>query len=75
MYIERYHTYIYVYYLYPVERDSGVKRLVVEDHQKRKRIVASVHDSNHLGINRTVDLVSSKYYWPGQSKDVINYVS
>ena len=52
-----------------------MKRLVVEDQEKKKRIVASIHDSNHLGINRTLDLVVSKYYWPGQSTDVIKYVS
>ena len=48
---------------------------MVEEHTKRKRIVAAIHDSSHLGINRTLDLVASKYYWPGLSKDVIEYVS
>ena len=48
---------------------------MVEDQEKRKRIVATIHDSSHLGINRTLDLVASKYYWPGLSKDVMKYVS
>lgn len=51
------------------------ERLVVEDVSKRKRIMESIHNSSHLGINRTLDLVSSKYYWPGLAKDVKQYVS
>ena len=35
---------------------------------------ARVHDSGHLGINRSLDMVASKYYWPGLSKDVKLYV-
>ena len=47
----------------------------MEDQEKRKQIVATIHDFSRLGINRTLDLVASKYYWPGQSKDVMKYVS
>ena len=69
-------TNVIVTVLYATERGSSTqRRLVVEDQEQRKRIVATIHDSNHLGINRTLDLVCSKYYWPGQSKDVIEYVS
>ena len=35
----------------------------------------SIHNSSHFGINRTLDLVSSKYYWPGLANDVKQYVS
>ena len=50
-------------------------RMVVEDASKRQRILESVHDASHLGINRTLHLVSSKYYWPVLTKDVKDYVS
>ena len=47
------------------------RKLVVEDVQKRKRILTNVnaHDSGHLGVNRMLDLVS-KYYWPRLSEEV-----
>jgi len=31
----------------------------VEDQEKRKQIVATVYDSSYLGIDRTLDLVTS----------------
>ncbi len=34
-----------------------------------------VHNASHLGINRTLDMVSARYYWPGLTTDVKNYVS
>ena len=41
----------------------------------RRRILKSIHDANHLGVNRTRDMISSKYYWPGMSKEIQSYVS
>ena len=60
-----------------LERKVCTPRLVVECNEQRKRIIASIHDSNHLqvGVNRSLDLVKSKYYWPGLSGDVKQYVS
>ena len=51
------------------------ERLVVEDPDRRKRIVSSIHDTAHMGLNRTTDMVSGKYYWPGLTSDVKAYVS
>ena len=51
------------------------ERLVVEDPDRRKRIVASIHNTSHMGLNRTTDMVSGKYYWPGLTSDVKAYVS
>ena len=48
---------------------------MVEDVNKRTRVMESIHNSSHFGINRTLDLVSSKYYWPGLTNDVKQYVS
>ena len=36
-------------------------RLVIEDVEKRRRIIRSTHDGSHLGLNRTNDMVASKY--------------
>ena len=49
--------------------------MVIEDVTQRKRIIKSIHDASHMGINRTLDMVSRKYYWPGLTKDVQSYVS
>ena len=51
------------------------ERLVVEDHQQRTRIISSIHDTCHLGLNRTNDMVAQKYYWPGMSNHIHSYVS
>ena len=51
------------------------ERLVVEDPDQQKRIVSSIHDTSHMGLNRTTDMVSAKYYWPGLTSDVKAYVS
>ena len=48
---------------------------MVEDVNKRNRVMENIHNSSHFGINRTLDLVSSKYYWPGLTNDVKQYVS
>ncbi len=40
----------------------------------RMRILKEVHDGSHFGINRTRDMISEKYYWPGMSKDIQSYV-
>ena len=34
------------------DSEPSTERLVVEDHEQRKRIIASVHDSCHLGVQR-----------------------
>ena len=54
---------------------ASSKRLVVEDVAQRKRIISSIHDANHLGVNRTNDMVACKYYWPGMFKNIQDYVS
>ena len=51
------------------------ERLVIEDPDQQKRIVSSIHDTSHMGLNRTTDMVSGKYYWPGLTAAVKAYVS
>lgn len=50
-------------------------RLVIEAVEERERIIKSIHDGNHFGVNRTRDMITSKYYWPGMSKEIQSYVS
>ena len=49
-------------------------RLVVESVDHRHRIIDRVHDASHLRINRTLSMVNAKYYWPGLTNDVKQYV-
>ena len=63
------------FYIIAGKGDTAVERLVVEDIAQLKRIISSIHDTSHLGVNRTLDMVAGKYYWPGLSSDVRAYVS
>ena len=56
-------------------KTSATPRLVIEDREQQKRIISSIHNECHLGMNRTNELVAKKYYWPGLYKDVNVYVS
>ena len=52
-----------------IERDdknAKTERLVIEDLGQRQRIVARVHDSGHLEIYKSLDMIASKYYWQQQ---------
>ena len=69
-------TMYYMLSLTTIEREAkATPGLVIEDAHQHKRIVSSMHDSCHLGVNRTLDMVAAKYYWPGLSEDVKKYVS
>ena len=46
----------------------------MEDPEQWKRIISTIHDESHLGINRTNEMVAKKYYWPGLYKDITAYV-
>ena len=48
----------HMYYVGGTKAPSPVApRLVVEDLEQRKRIVANIHNTSHLGLNRTNDMV------------------
>ena len=51
------------------------RRLAVEDKEQRVRILSSIHVSSHMGVNRTLNMITAKYYWPGLTNDVKVYVS
>ena len=79
----RYYTYsyryifvsTYCYMQYYIFKKGDEKRLVVEDKEQRKRIIGAIHDPSHMGVNRTLDMITAKYYWPGQTNEVKEYVS
>ncbi len=58
--------------MYANRKDSA--RLVIESDRQQQRIISTVHDANHLGLNRTYDLIYKKYYWPSMYKEVSTYV-
>lgn len=44
----------------------------------RKYVISSHHDyasAGHLGIQRTAELISRNFYWPGWMKDVRNFIN
>ena len=48
--------------------------MAVDEPNQKERIISSIHDSSHFGTSRTIDMVSSKYYWTGLTNDVKSYV-
>jgi hypothetical protein len=50
-------------------------RLVINDDSRRQRVIESVHNTSHPGINRTLHMVASKYYWPGLTNDCEHLLS
>jgi hypothetical protein len=53
-------------------------RIVVPDNEELRRdLIATFHDSpiaGHPGQQRTLELVSRRYYWPGMRSKVFHYV-
>ena len=49
--------------------------MIIEDPDQWRRIISSIHDTSHMGLNRTTDMIAGKYSWPGLTNDVKAYVS
>ncbi len=53
-------------------------RRVVTGRMEHKRIFIQVHHDapvyRHLGINKTYQLTSRRYWWPNMRQDVMDYV-
>ena len=45
-----------------VTNSGHERRLAVEDKEQRVKILSSIHDSSHMGVNRTMDMITAKYY-------------
>ena len=44
--------------------------MVVEDLSQRQCVIAKIHDTSRLNINRNVDMTASKLCWLGLTGDV-----
>ena len=54
------------------------KRQWIEDEQKQKQILQSLHDDPaggcHFGRDKTRDKIASRYFWHGQYDDIDEYI-
>ena len=69
------------------DKNSNVKELlVIRDKEAQKRIVETVHSgagdsdesqtlAGHLGVNKTLDKISNRFFWKGLSHDVRDFIS
>ena len=63
-----------VYYISSVNDDPCL-RLYVPKHL-RSSVILQYHDQNgHMGIQKTLDSIRQKYYWPNLFKEINGYVS
>lgn len=49
-------------------------QLCIPDCSWRLRVIEELHKEGHVGRDRTLQLVSSSYYWPSLRRDVERYV-
>lgn len=49
-------------------------QLCIPDCSWRLRVIEELHQEGHVGRDRTLQLVSSSYYWPSLRRDVERYV-
>ena len=56
-------------------KENEKPRLVVESADERMRIIVSIHNQAHLGRDKTLSEIASRYYWPQMYNDVCSYVS
>lgn len=60
----------------PEECEEETACLVVPEHE-RESVLKEYHDAptaGHLGVERTLDRVKAKYYWPGMRQSVSAYL-
>ena len=56
-------------------KENEKPRLVVESADERRRIIIRIHDQAHLGRDKTLSEITSRYYWPEMYNDICSYVS
>jgi len=57
--------------------DKSRALYIPNDSEIKKKILWECHDSctaGHLGLDKTLDLISREFFWPGLRKDVSEYV-
>ena len=50
-------------------------RLVVQSVDEQQRLVKTIHDTAHLGRDKTLSQLTEHYYWPDMYRQVCAYVS
>ena len=50
-------------------------RLVVQSEGEQLRLIKTIHDTAHLGRDKTLSLLNERYYWPEMYNQVCSYVS
>ncbi|PKI77049.1 hypothetical protein CRG98_002552 [Punica granatum] len=74
----RYNTYDVEFYAVVQAHKSGVTNRVADALSRRRsilsRITVELHDEDHVGRDRTLQLVQSSYLWPTIRKEVEKYV-
>ena len=50
-------------------------RLVVQSEEERLRLIQTIHDTAHLGRDKTLSQLSERYYWQEMYNQVCSYVS
>lgn len=66
-----------VLYRYGPETDESDDACLVVPASERQKILADYHDAptaGHLGVERTLQRVASRYYWPGMRAYIAAYV-
>ena len=63
--------------LYRVRKmETGEQEQLVLPYRLRGKALHGLHDDvGHLGIERTLDLARSRFYWPGMAKDIKVHIS
>ena len=56
-------------------KENEKPRLVVESADERRRIIISIHDQAHLGRDKMLSEITSRYYWPEMYNDICSHVS
>jgi hypothetical protein len=50
-------------------------RLVVQAKKEQVRLIKTIHDTAHLGRDKTLSVLNERYYWPDMYSQVCTYVS
>ena len=50
-------------------------RLVVQSEGEQLRLIKTIHDTAHLGRDKTLSQLNERYYWPEMYNQVCSYVS
>lgn len=53
----------------------GFWRLVIKDIPQRQEIISNVHNLGHFGVGKTVQAISSRYWWPNLAKETAKMIN